>query len=244
MEKKEWFCTWFDSEEYHLLYRNRDMKEATQFVHNIQDQLRLPIPSKVLDLACGKGRHSKTLANIGHDVTGVDLSVQSIFEAKKMETDNLHFFVHDMREKIHDQIFNCVLNLFTSFGYFEKEEENIKVIQNVHQILKKDGLFLIDYLNAEKVIRNLVHSETKNIDGFQFNIRRSVTDEFILKDIEVINEGAISNHQERVQLLRKEDFIEMLENNGFAIMSTFGDFEMNEFDVNNSDRLIIVARKV
>jgi 2-polyprenyl-3-methyl-5-hydroxy-6-metoxy-1,4-benzoquinol methylase len=87
----EWFENWFDSEYYHLLYDNRNHEEADLFVSNLLAFLKLPKGAKVMDLACGKGRHSYFLNASGLDVLGVDLSSNSISEAKEMENESLHF---------------------------------------------------------------------------------------------------------------------------------------------------------
>ncbi|MBC7524978.1 MAG: methyltransferase domain-containing protein, partial [Flavobacterium sp.] len=115
---KTWYASWFDSPYYHILYKDRNYREAQIFMDNLTRYLNLPEKAKVLDLACGKGRHSIYLNQLGFEVTGVDLSENSILEAKKNENESLHFNVHDMRNPFH-QKFDAIFNLFTSFGYFE-----------------------------------------------------------------------------------------------------------------------------
>ncbi len=80
---KNWFAKWFDTKYYHILYKDRDYQEARMFIDNITSYLNLPEKAKVLDLACGKGRHSIYLNKLGFDVVGADLSENSINEAKK-----------------------------------------------------------------------------------------------------------------------------------------------------------------
>src|ERR1700740_139961 len=92
-----WFSDWFNSPYYHLLYQHRDEDEASLFIHSLIRHLQPPAGAKMLDVACGKGRHSKALADMGFDVTGIDLAADSIREAKKFESDQLHFYQHDMR---------------------------------------------------------------------------------------------------------------------------------------------------
>src|SRR5688500_2509825 len=117
--EQEWFSTWFDSPYYHILYNNRDEQEAEQFMDKLLAYLHPKPHEKVLDLACGKGRHSVYLNQKGFDVTGIDLSEQSIAYARQFENERLHFAVHDMREVYQPETFDFILNLFTSFGYFE-----------------------------------------------------------------------------------------------------------------------------
>ena len=93
---ENWYTSWFDSPYYHILYKNRDDKEAGLFMKNLTSFLNLSTSSKILDLACGKGRHSKYLNQLGYHVTGIDLSPQSIVYAKQFENDKLFFEEHDM----------------------------------------------------------------------------------------------------------------------------------------------------
>ncbi|MFM9005057.1 MAG: class I SAM-dependent methyltransferase, partial [Flavobacteriales bacterium] len=117
MSQKEWFASWFDSPYYHLLYQHRDDNEAKQFIGHLIEVLHLPQGAKVLDLACGKGRHSITLAQMGYNVTGADLAANSIASAEQSSAalpfNDLRFLVHDMRQPIPGATFKAVFNLFT-----------------------------------------------------------------------------------------------------------------------------------
>ena len=243
MDRKAWFASWFDTDYYHILYKDRDLSEAQAFVSNLCQHLHIPEGSEVLDLACGKGRHSRTLHSIGCRVTGADLSENSIQEAQKSAVDGLEFIVHDMREVIPDRTFDSVFNIFTSFGYFDRSEENERVIQSVHTMLRKNGLFVIDFLNASKVIRTLEPESIVTKGGIEFHISKHYDGTHIFKEIRFEDKGNSYHFKERVQALRKEDFVTLLTQNGFEILSTFGDFDLHPFDVAESDRLIIVAKK-
>ena len=172
MSEKEWFEEWFDTRYYLILYQNRNDEEAKLFISNLTEYLELPAGSKVLDLACGKGRHSFTLNRLGYEVLGVDLSENSIQEADKSSNPNLSFAVHDMRERIPNTTFDAVFNLFTSFGYFTEKEDNERVCLSISQMLAPGGKLVIDFMNADKVIRDLIKSETKTLDGILFRINR------------------------------------------------------------------------
>lgn len=243
MDQKAWFASWFDTDYYHILYKNRDLSEAKAFVGNLCKNLSLPKGSELLDLACGKGRHSKTLHSLGYRVTGADLSENSIKTAKKGAPEGLEFIVHDMREVIPNRTFDAVFNIFTSFGYFDNSEDNERVIQSVHSMLRADGIFLIDFMNAEKVIKNLNPGTTINKDGIDFNISKRYDGTYIFKEIRFEDKGESFHFMERVQALNEKDFRSLLTNNGFEILRTFGDFDLHPFDVEHSDRLILVAKK-
>lgn len=243
MIKKEWFSSWFDSEEYHILYNNRNNEEAKVFIKNLMRYLNLPISSTILDLGCGKGRHSKTLSELGYNVTGADLSPASIAHANQFSNERLKFIVHDMRDLLPHEHFDCVANLFTSFGYFEKIEENIQVLNNIHTMLNDQGILIIDFMNAIKTQRELIPNEVKHIQGREFKINRYVEQGVIVKDIQINYDNRSVSHQERVQLFDKSQFEQMLLGCGFSIMTTFGNFELDPFVPETSDRLIIIARK-
>lgn len=234
----EWFETWFDSEYYHILYKSRDEKEAEYFIQNLIEHLKLDKEAKVLDLACGKGRHAEILAKNNFNTIGVDLSENSINEAKKLEKKNLHFFTHDMRLPI-DNKFDAIFNLFTSFGYFSDTSENLKVLKSIETMLNINGVVIIDFMNAEKVIRNLVKKETKVIDNIQFEIERSVENGIITKSISFEDKGQYFKFYECVQALTLNDFKQIIEKTTLKIKSTFGDYKLSKYNPESSDRLIL-----
>lgn len=239
---KEWFESWFDTHYYHILYKNRDHSEAELFIYNLFRELNLPYSAKILDLACGKGRHAILINSLGYDTTGVDLSKESIENAKRYENDHLRFFQHDMRDPILDRKFDVVLNLFTSFGYFQDKSENITVLKSVHTYLESDGLLLIDFMNAEKEVLDIVPQMTKEIDGIEFSISKRIEEDNIVKDIEFKDGGKAYRFQEKVQLLKLRDFEYFLDQAGFDVLNRFGNYKLDQFEL-NSDRLILLAKK-
>jgi len=240
----EWFEDWFDSPYYHLLYSHRDDREAERFIAALVKKLGLKESARVLDLACGRGRHALYLHRLGMDVTGIDLSPRSIAFARKHETQGLSFYEHDMRRPFRVNYFDAVLNLFTSFGYFETERDNMRVLQAVHKALKPDGLLLIDFFNGEKVERELRQPMEREVtvDGVQFHTHKRIAGGKVIKEIRV-REGECENiFTERVQLLREEDFRRLLEPH-FKILHLSGNYALEPFDSKTSDRLIVTARK-
>jgi 2-polyprenyl-3-methyl-5-hydroxy-6-metoxy-1,4-benzoquinol methylase len=242
MNSKEWFAEWFDTSYYHQLYKHRNDEEAAFFIKNLVDYLQLGQGEKVLDLACGKGRHSRTLNELGLNVLGVDLSSNSISEAQKHSKDGLRFSVQDMREPIENETFSVIFNLFTSFGYFDNSSENQKVIDAISEMLKPKGTVVIDFMNARKVVDTLVESEVKSVDDIDFHITRNYDGNHIFKHIRFTDKGANFHFTERVQALMLADFQQLLSKD-FSNVRTFGDFDLSEFDSNTSNRLIIVAQK-
>lgn len=210
-------------------------------MENIVHYLNLPEEAKILDLACGKGRHSIYLNQMGFDVTGVDLSENSINEAKKFSNEKLHFTVHDMREPCPEK-YDAILNLFTSFGYFELEGDNLKTLKAIHESLTDYGFAVIDFMNVYTVIDNLVASEVKTVEGIDFHIHRKVVDGFILKEIDFQDNGQTYHFTEKVKALTLEDFEQMMEEAGIYLLDTFGDYKLKKFHKKESERLIMLFK--
>ncbi|HKL03925.1 MAG TPA: methyltransferase domain-containing protein, partial [Cryomorphaceae bacterium] len=133
-----WFEEWFDSPLYEKLYSNRDEKDAASLAELIEEVIPVSDYRNILDLGCGRGRHSITLAQRGYQVTGIDLSKKAIQKAKRIarqkNLDNVEFFVRDMRAPLPKQ-FDAIVNLFTTFGYFLEDEENRRVLVNTQKML-------------------------------------------------------------------------------------------------------------
>jgi SAM-dependent methyltransferase len=244
MEENEWFANWFDSPYYHLLYQNRDEEEASRFIECLLNALQLPKDAHVLDLACGKGRHAFMLHQHGLKVLGVDLSPNSIEHARQYEQATLSFLVHDMRLPLTGEHFDAVFNLFTSFGYFEDPKENEQVMKAVHQVLEPNGLFVIDFMNAQRVVSKLNSEEHKQVNGVKFHLQRRFDGKHIYKDIHITDGDVRLSFQERVQFLDLADFKRLLSGSGYVLKEVYGDYALASFDAACSDRLILVAQKV
>jgi cyclopropane fatty-acyl-phospholipid synthase-like methyltransferase len=241
-DKNEWFRTWFDSPFYALLYRNRSEQEAADFIDRLTEKLDLPERSSILDLACGRGRHSIHLFNKGYRVVGIDLSNNSIAYAKQFEKEGLKFLRDDMRTFELGKRFDAVFNLFTSFGYFENISDNHEVLKNVHQHLLPGGLFVMDYFNAIKVERLMIPYEEKEIDGVSFEIRKRIENGQIIKSITIEQENRRMEFEEKVQLIAPSILENMLKSHSFEILHTFGDYFLNDYNSDLSDRFILVGR--
>ena len=241
MKTQNWFTDWFNTPYYHILYKERNDKDAQLFMKNITSFLNLPKTSHILDLPCGKGRHSLFLNTLGYKITGGDLSENSIKSAKEFENSTLTFKVHDMRHPFKNT-YNAIFNLFTSFGYFEDDDEDLLILKNFKQGLKKNGFFVFDFLNAEKVTLNLVPRETKTVDHITFHIQREIKDGFIYKHISFFADGKDHFYKEQVKYLDVHNMSSYLTETGFNIVNVFGDYHLNPYEAKTSDRLIIIAR--
>ena len=244
INREDWFINWFNSKYYHILYKSRNKNEASNFIQAIISTLSLKSNNSVLDLGCGNGRHSISLSNHFKLVHGIDISSENISIANENKKENLKFFISDMRNFDTNTKYDYIFNLFTSFGYFKKNEDNIKVLKSCHYHLNKNGLLFIDFLNSEQIKKNINGlKETKDIGGIRFNIHKKIIDNYIVKNISIKDGEANYNFQEKVQLFKIEDFKKMFEISGFEIISSYGDYQMNPYDPNSS-RLILCAKKI
>lgn len=238
-EMEAWYASWFNTPYYHVLYKDRDHREAALFMNTLTSYLNLKKGDTILDLACGRGRHSKYLSRNGFDVTGVDLSEESIAYAKQFENPQLHFEVHDMCLP-YPQKFDAVFNLFTSYGYFENDVDNLRTIQAIKDELKPNGFGVIDFLNVKLAIKNLVPTETKLVGNIVFHIEKYVKDNFIFKDIRFSDGGEDFFFTERVKALTLDDFKSFFTEADVKLKAVFGDYHLKTFDENTSERLILI----
>lgn len=244
--KKDWFKEWFNSSQYLNVYKHRDEQDAKALVKLILDELNLPEKSSVLDLACGAGRHSILFAQKHFDVTAIDLSENLLEEgisAAARKNLSINFIQSDIRDFSIDKEFDLVINLFTSFGYFENDQENFNIFNLAYRQLKNDGYFVFDYLNPENVKKTLIpYSEEMN-HGLKITQRRRIIDHKVEKEIEIEEKGESYMFRESVKLYNHDIIIEKLKETGFSIFKIFGDFNGVEFDENVSNRMIIFSKK-
>ncbi len=197
----------------------------------------------VLDLACGKGRYAIQLNKLGLAVEGIDLSKNSIVAAKPFENEKLHFAVHDMRCVYKPNHFGAVLNLFTSFGYFDDDRDNQKAMNAFATNLKPDGILVIDFMNTPKVIAHLVAEEMKTVSNITFDIRRKVAQGFIVKEIKFEAEGEQHAYQERVKVILLQDFMRYFAAAGLELREIYGDYTLAPYHAAQSERMIFVLGK-
>ena len=241
--KSEWFTDWFDSPYYHILYQSHDDSEARLFIDNLMGVLPLREGTRILDLACGKGRHARYLAEKGFDVTGLDVSVSSISFARHFEHERLSFYQHDMRLPFRINYFDAILNIFTSFGYFSTDQDHEKTLRNVFRGLKPGGLFVLDFFNAAWVRSSLIRNEIKTLDGIEFHLKKSIRGKHVFKQVSFETGGRRFQFRERVRLFTLDDFRQMFSAAGLQLRHTYGNHDLEPFDPAISKRLILIAEK-
>ncbi len=254
-QNDEWYKSWFSTQDYLDLYKHRDNKDASKIVSLIFSNINLPKGSNVLDLACGNGRHSVLFAEKGMKVTGIDLSEYLISQAHsklltdyKEYADNLSFEIRDMRDINHENNFDMVVNLFSSYGYFEDDKKNEQVINSIASSLKKDGYFVLDFLNKDYLVNHLVPFDVKRTEGKIIVQVREIKDGFVYKHILIFRNSddeypGLSQFTERIKLYSENDFSQMLNKCGMKVIKMFGDFSGSKYDRNDSERLIIFSQK-
>jgi SAM-dependent methyltransferase len=239
----KWFESWFDTAYYHALYAHRDDAEAMAFMDALVDYLGLEPGAKVMDVACGKGRHAAHLAELGMDVLGFDLSENSIELAKQLNRTGAKFVCHDMREDFPQQGFHAVFNLFTSFGYFDQSADDLRVIKNMHEACLSGGFVIQDYLNSSPVLTQLPMEDVVECSGYRFKTRKHRTENHIVKDIEVKDGEAVHLFQEQVRIFSKDDLENLHRQAGLEVIAVFGDYHLGAFDEKTSPRIVLVSKK-
>jgi len=245
MTKTNWYTDWFKSPFYHRLYFERTEAKAEAFIQKMIQHLAPPPGSRLLDTACRKGQFSKVLANLGFEVSGIDLSPDSIASAKPYEHDRLHFYIHDLRLPFYLNYFDYAFNFFSGFGYYNTQREHDAAIRTVANSLKTGGYFMLDYLNVHYKEQNLVHNESKEIGGTHYEIHRWDDEDHFYKRI-IINDDSLVQPQEFTEEIAKfslGDFNDMFSYHGMQIHEVYGDYHLNEYDIKKTPRLILIARK-
>lgn len=245
MAAKDWYINWFNSPFYHKLYFEHDEKEAKAFIQLLLQHLQPSAGSRMLDVGCGRGRHSKILAAQGYDVAGIDLSPDSVAYAKQFETHNLQFYLHDMRLPLWINYFDYAFNFFTSFGFFYTRREHDDAVRTIAGSLKRTGLLVFDYLNVHYAEQNMVHNEVKQIGTTEYDIHRWHTDHYFYKKITITDPQLQQplEFTERVVKFSLGDFTDMLSFQNMQVTEVFGDYHLNPYDVQKTPRMIIVAKK-
>lgn len=245
-ERAAWYEEWFDTDEYEVVYRRRDEGDARRLLSLILRVTDLPAGARVLDMACGRGRHSVLLAKEGFRVFGIDLSTRAIEKARRTaaaESLSIEFEVGDMREAPCTSCFDMVVNLFTSFGYFEQDKENALAVEAMAAALVDAGWLVQDYLNGRYWSTNFVPFDERSVDGITIQQRRWVERRRLIKEIVLTHEdGRTDRFMESVRLYELEDFRRMYRRAGLQIERVFGDSAGSAF-ADDSQRLILFSRR-
>jgi len=244
--KSEWFKDWFNTQEYLNVYQHRNENDAEEHIKLILENVDIPSCAKILDMACGSGRHALILARKDYNVTAIDLSENLISIAEKSahnEKLRINFVQSDIRKYETNDKFDLIINLFTSFGYFESDEENFAVLQKAYHLLDEHGFFVLDFFNSEFLRQNLVEFSEENLGGAEIHQYRKIKDNRVTKKIVITKEGNLNTYEESVRMFTKDELVNAIQNIGFDIYKTFGDFLGNKFEQFTTPRLIMICKK-
>jgi SAM-dependent methyltransferase len=235
----QWYEKWFDA-NYLRLYSHRDERDARRQVRLILDTLRPAPGAAILDLACGEGRHCVLFEREGFPVSGLDLS-EELIDIGRRKHPELELIVGDMRHI--PSRWDVILSLFTSFGYFDSDQENEEVIASVAAALKPGGWFWLDFLNPAFVRRTLEPETVRTLeDGARVTETRRINAGRVIKDIRFEGPGGDQEYQERVRLYEPDQLREMLASRGIRPAGTFGDYAGDPWRP-DSERTILYGSK-
>ncbi|MCP4229234.1 MAG: class I SAM-dependent methyltransferase, partial [bacterium] len=176
-----------------------------------------------------------------YSVTGMDLS-ETLVNCGTERYPNLHLQVGDMRNI--PGKFDLILSLFTSFGYFDTDEENESVLHSVHQALNGEGVFWLDFLNAQQVETSIIPETVSQLSPEIGVIEtRRIENNRIIKDIRFKKNGDVKEYHESVRLFTRGQLEEMFGRTGFRLIKNFGDYRGGPWTP-DSPRTILVGRKI
>ena len=246
-----WFEEWFNHPLYLEVYSHRDDNEAAQCIQTILSHsglnLKKPALLSVLDVACGAGRHALELARLGYKVTGNDLSPFLLEEARKAAQKSklqLKLTCCDMRQIPSEGAYDLVVQLFTSFGYFDMKEDDQLVLNKAYHALQCDGWYILDLINPLHLLRNLVAHSSRTAGELTIIEDRAINQERIIKTISITPPlGRPVAFSESVRLYRETEIIAMLQKEGFTVTSIIGNYAGDPFTEEESPRMMIFCQK-
>ncbi|NTU58755.1 MAG: methyltransferase domain-containing protein [Chlorobiaceae bacterium] len=246
---REWFEDWFSNPLYLKVYHHRDSAEAELCVETILRITGTPTNSlrPVLDIACGAGRHAIAMAHLGLQVTANDLSAFLLGLAEK-EAENrgldIEFTCSDMRSISLEREFDLIVQLFSSFGYFETDEEDQAVIRNVAEMLSPEGWYVLDLINPQYLKKHIVLRTEKSVDTLSITEERELTDRNVCKTITIKDvNGDECSYSESMRLFSPAEISTLLESENLEVKFIAGDYRGHEFQENTSPRMILFTRK-
>lgn len=249
MSNVPWYQSFF-GEDYLRIYTPFLPAEKTaREVTNILNLLNLSPGSSILDLCCGHGRHAIPLAQRGYVMTGQDLSETFLRRARteaEAQATKVRWTQSDMKTIPFTSEFDAVINIFTSFGYLENEEEDLVVLRQVHKALKPGGLFLLETVNQPRVIRlfspygiihyddGLIVLEERHIDLLRSRNEVRVT--------MLHPDGQRTEHKQSVRIYTLTELTRMLEAVGLQVQAFYGDLDGSTHTMDS--RLVVLSKKI
>jgi SAM-dependent methyltransferase len=230
-----WYETAFRKQYLDLYYRRSDEAARGEAAFAVR-AMGLGEGARVLDVACGAGRHARALGALGMRVVGADLSRDLLAAAADVVRVRA-----DMRALPFRGAFEAATSFFTSFGYFD-DAGNAETMASLAATLRPRGMFLLDFMNAVAVEAHLVPESREERDGRAYHVRRRIDDGRVLKDVVIEEEGLTLSYSESVRLYNHHELVRLLKEAGLSTVASYGAFDGRDFTT-DAPRCILVARK-
>lgn len=240
-----WYATAFDT-LYPLLYAHRSVEAAKAEVEFAMRQLRLEHCGKILDLCCGGGRHLLHLSAYCVELVGLDYSRDLLRIANDHLPANVLLTRGDMRHLPFKAAFDAVVNFFTSFGYFEEDEENARVPRQMALALRPGGRFFMDYLNPVHVRANLVPESRREAGRLTVLEERWIDSarSRVNKRTRVLEDGNLRAETfESVRLYSLDEMMSVLVEAGLRVERIFGDYDASPYDASSPRMMFVGSRE-
>lgn len=240
--------SWFDEafrSAYLTLYQHRSDEQAKADVEWLLSEVQPRAGLKVLDLCCGNGRHSAQIAQRDVTVVGLDRSMDLLDVAARRGEANVSWVRGDMRRLPLAGVFDLVVNLFTSFGYFESDQDDRLVLSEIDRVLSPGGVAVLDIMNASRVRATLVPESHTERKGWKIHERRRLTEgkARVEKEVTLIDShGRVTEWKESVRLHDQGSIEALTERTSLNVDAVFGSMAGGAFD-ENSERMVVFLKK-
>ncbi len=220
----------------------------------------IPPKTRVLDVGCGYGRHAIALAKSGFEVVGIDSSEYMISEARKKASEagcSPTFILQDALTMSFNNEFDAVISMFSSFGYFEDQRDNVKVLQNIYSAISFGGVFVLDVANKNTLLepllrngenKNGIHSLSLNekLAGYSIHTTQTFNEQtgrWSIKREWTDKNGKSHNYSLSTYLYEQDELVGMCEQVGFKLKNICGNYKPNAYLSEQSPRLILICSK-
>lgn len=249
MQERPWFESFF-GEDYFEIYGSTFTPQATDAqVEGIVRLADLRPGARILDLACGHGRHAIPLSKQGYEVTGYDLSEVFLERARadaETQGATVHWVAGDMRQLAFDQQFDAVINIFTAFGYFEDPQDDLETLRGVREALKPKGVFLLETIHRDSLPGRFQTTGFDRTDNGSIVLRerhwdlaRDVIDEDVLL---IRPDGSRTEYRTSVRTRSLHQYLALISQAGLDPQAWYGGLDGSDLEL-TSRRLVLVSRR-
>ncbi len=243
--EKPWYETAFKA-DYLARYAHRSERAGSREVAFLKRVMRLSKGARILDLCCGAGRHCRALARHGYRVVGADLSAELLRSARARDR-RTSFLRADARHlPLQAEAFDGVVNLFTSFGYFDAAREDLALLRGVMRVLRPGGVLVLDFFNLRPTLNGLA-ARTERRVGRAWLIEERWHDrrrKRLEKRIRIEEPSRPARElRESVRAYSPAELHRLVRRAGLTVLRRYGDLRGAPFDGARSPRCVLVARK-